>query len=137
MFIYISSNICSLKRVKHFNTLMNMKCAFVTLLDSVGRYYLTLCITVCFKWGVNPHECHHEKHLVKIMFSSSSRLQMCSSLSDFWFLYEKSKVDRVTYMWYALLCPAAKAAIVSCVTVKENIFLAPPLGSVGPLTWVR
>lgn len=138
MFIYISSNICSLRKLKYFNTLMNMKCVSVTLLDSIGRYYLTSCLTVYFKWGFNPWECHHKKHLVRIVFRSLvPEVSYALILSDFCFV--KKNLQLTVLPVRGILYPVLqfKSAIVSCVIVKENIFLVPPLGLVGLLTWVR
>lgn len=137
MFIYISSNICSLRKVKYFNTLMNMKCVFVTLLDSIGRYYLTSCITVYFKWGFNPWECHHKNHLMRIMFRLVPEVSYALILNVFCFV--KRNLKLIVLPTWGILCPVLllNSAVVSCIFLRENIFLAPPLGLVGLLTWVR
>lgn len=137
MFIYISSNICSSRKVKYFNTFMNTKCVFVTLLDSTGRYCLTLCMTEYFKWYSNPWECHHKKHLVRIMFRVVPEVSYALILSDFCFIKKNLKLTVSPVCGILSLVLQLKSAFVPCIIMRGNILLAPPLGLVALLTWVR
>lgn len=77
---------------------------------------------------------HHEKRVVGIMFRLLPEVSYALILSDFCFIKKNLKLTVLPICGILYSVLQLKSAIVSCIIVKENIFLAPPLGLAGLLT---